>query len=101
MRVSAPNGYAAISDVRFENIHGERGDFGSFRRARPLVNDLADELCFDTVALCCCSVVGNSSKYGIAGVTFANVTLAGRKLSAATAKEDGMEISQARGVVFQ
>ena len=45
--------------------------------------------------------MGNSSKYGIAGVTFANVTLAGRKLSAATAKEDGMEISQARGVVFQ
>ena len=34
MRVSAPNGYAAISDVRFENIHGERGDFGSFRRAQ-------------------------------------------------------------------
>ena len=31
MRVSAPNGYAATSDVRFENIHGERGDFGSFR----------------------------------------------------------------------
>ena len=54
-----------------------------------------------TPALYCCSVVGNSSKYGIAGVTFANVTLAGRKLSAATAKEDGMEISQARGVVFQ
>jgi hypothetical protein len=48
-----------------------------------------------------CSIVGNSSKYGIAGVTFANVTLAGRKLSVATAKEDGMEISQARGVVFQ
>jgi hypothetical protein len=30
-------------------------------------------------------------------VTFANVTLAGQ----ATAKEAGMEINQARGVVFQ